>query len=141
MPRQRRRRRRAIQPARDRTQERQQERRQETERHQLVLRPWWKPTLGIVFAFSFGLWLGGTLSLTDVLSAIALIGGAIGMGAAAARLMSSRMRENRTARRRAIQPARDRTQAKQEPRRQDNQGWRARQRFDDADEYDDGGDE
>ncbi len=137
MPRQRRRRRRANQPARDRTQAKQEARRQGNQgrRHSplptdagapadSLLRPWWKPTLGIVFAFSFGLWLGGTLSLSDVLSAAALIGGAIGMGTALARLMGTRLREKRVER------------------------WRARQRFDDSaadaaaeDEYEDPGEQ
>lgn len=85
-----------------------------------VVRPWWKPTLGVAFAFSFGLWLGGTLSLTDVLSAAALIGGAIGMGTALARQACRRMREKRL------------------------QAWRARHGYDDGfddndaeDEFDD----
>ena len=48
---------------------------------------WWLPTAGILTAFCAGLWLGGTLSLTETASAVALIVGAVGTGAGLARLV------------------------------------------------------
>ena len=60
-----------------------------------IVSPWWKPTLGIVFAFSLGLWLGGTASVADFASGVALIVGAIGVAIAAARLLRNRLYENR----------------------------------------------
>ena len=70
-----------------------------------TLRPWWKPTLGIVFAFSLGLWLGGTASVADVASGVALIAGAIGIAVTSARLLRNRLYENRL---RAMRERRDR---------------------------------
>jgi hypothetical protein len=58
----------------------------------VVGRPWWLPTLGIVTAFFAGLWLGGTLSLSDTATSVALIGGAIGTGVGFARLLGLRLR-------------------------------------------------
>jgi hypothetical protein len=60
-----------------------------------IIRPWWKPTLATVFAFSLGLWLGGTASVADVASGGALILGAIGVAATSARLLRNRLYENR----------------------------------------------
>ena len=50
-------------------------------------RAWWLPTAGVLTAFSAGLWLGGTLSLTETASAVALIVGAVGTGTGLARLV------------------------------------------------------
>ena len=60
-----------------------------------IIRPWWKPTLGIVFAFSLGLWLGGTASVADVASGVALAGGAIGVAITSARVLRNRLYQNR----------------------------------------------
>ncbi len=59
------------------------------------MRPWWKPTLGIVLAFSLGLWLGGVLSVADSATAVALVGGAIGVGLSGARLFRLRLYRQR----------------------------------------------
>ncbi len=61
-------------------------------------RPWWKPTLGVVVAFSAGLWLGGTLSVVEVAGGAALILGALGVGMGGARLLGRRLRERRAGR-------------------------------------------
>jgi hypothetical protein len=61
--------------------------------------------LGIVFAFSLGLWLGGTASVADVASSIALAGGAVGVALASARLLRNRLYQNRL---RAMRERRDR---------------------------------
>lgn len=55
-------------------------------------RPWWQPTLGVFIAFFAGLWLGGTLSVTDVASGAALIVGALGAGSGLAHLFGRRLR-------------------------------------------------
>ncbi len=55
-------------------------------------RPWWQPTLGVFIAFFAGLWLGGTASVTDVASGIALVAGAIGTGSGFAHLFGRRLR-------------------------------------------------
>ena len=60
-----------------------------------VIRPWWKPTLGVVFAFSLGLWLGGTASVADAASSVALAVGALGVAIASARLLRNRLYSNR----------------------------------------------
>lgn len=60
-----------------------------------VVRPWWKPTLGIVLAFSLGLWLGGVLSVADSATAVALVGGAVGVGLSGARLFRLRLYRQR----------------------------------------------
>ena len=52
-----------------------------------------------------GLWLGGTASVADFASGVALIAGAIGVAIAAARLLRNRLYENRL---RAMRERRDR---------------------------------
>lgn len=89
MPRQRRRRRRASATLPPRADS------QSNSTVEQVVRPWWKPTLGIVLAFSLGLWLGGVLSVTDSATAVALVGGAIGVGLSGARLFRLRLYRQR----------------------------------------------
>ncbi|PZC45384.1 MAG: hypothetical protein DK306_001516 [Chloroflexi bacterium] len=71
----------------------------------------------MAFAFSLGLWLGGLLSVTDTASAVALLGGVVGLG-----LTTARMLRHWIVRRRiqAIRQHRDRQDqlADQEERRQ-----------------------
>jgi hypothetical protein len=55
-------------------------------------RPWWQPTLGVFIAFFAGLWVGGTASVTDVASGVALVAGAIGTGSGLAHLFGRRLR-------------------------------------------------
>ena len=55
-------------------------------------RPWWQPTLGVFIAFFAGLWVGGTASVTDVASGVALVAGAIGTGSGFAHLFGRRLR-------------------------------------------------
>ena len=58
-------------------------------------RPWWRPTVAVVIAFSAGLWVGATLSFADTASGAALLAGALGMGLGGARLLSNKMRRDR----------------------------------------------
>ena len=58
-------------------------------------RPVWLPTLGVFVAFSLGLWIGGILSVADSASAVALLGGALGLGIGGARMLGSHLRERR----------------------------------------------
>ncbi len=67
-------------------------------------RPWWRPTVAVVIAFSAGLWLGATLSFADSASGAALLAGAVGMGLGGARLLSNKLRRDR---RRAAREARE----------------------------------
>ena len=58
-------------------------------------RPWWRPTVAVVIAFSAGLWVGATLSFADSASGAALLAGALGMGLGGARLLSNKLRRDR----------------------------------------------
>ena len=58
-------------------------------------RPWWRPTVAVVIAFSAGLWVGATLSFADTASGAALLAGALGMGLGGARLLSNKLRRDR----------------------------------------------
>ena len=58
-------------------------------------RPWWRPTLHVVVAFSGGLWIGATLSFADTASAAGLLIGVAGLALGGARLVSNRIRDNR----------------------------------------------
>lgn len=77
----------------------------------------WLPTLGVAFAFSLGLWLGGLLSVTDTASAVALLGGVVGLGLTGARMLRRWIERRRLL---AIRQRRDRQDqlADQEERRQ-----------------------
>ena len=55
----------------------------------------WLPTLGVFVAFSLGLWIGGILSVADSASAVALLGGALGVGIGGARLLGNYLRQRR----------------------------------------------
>ena len=63
-------------------------------------RRWWLPTLGVALAFSLGLWIGGLLSTSDSATAVALIGGAIGVGLTSAHYLTNRLRARRARRQR-----------------------------------------
>ncbi len=63
----------------------------------LELRPWWRPTVGIVLAFSVGLWLGALLAFSETVGAVAFLAGALGMGMGLSRLLTGRLRERRRA--------------------------------------------
>ena len=71
-------------------------------------RAWWMPTLGVATAFFAGLWLGGLLSVTETASAVALLGGSLGLGVTLARRYGDWLRERR---RQRIRPAGDDDQA------------------------------
>lgn len=58
-------------------------------------RPWWRPTLPVLVAFSGGLWIGATLSFADSASAVGLLVGVLGLALGGARLLSNRIRESR----------------------------------------------
>ncbi len=75
-------------------------------------RAWWLPTVGVFTAFFAGLWLGGTLSFTETVSAGALIAGAVGTGAGLARLVRQDL-----IRRRQRQAELDRQRAQEERER------------------------
>ena len=66
-------------------------------------RPWWRPTLTVVVAFSAGLWLGVTLSFGDTTAFAGLLVGAAGLGLGGSRLLSNRLRRQRLRRRESRQ--------------------------------------
>ena len=71
-------------------------------------RPWWRPTVAVVIAFSAGLWVGATLSFADTASGAALLAGALGMGLGGARLLSNKLRRDRLRAAREAQELSDR---------------------------------
>lgn len=71
-------------------------------------RPWWRPTVAVVIAFSAGLWVGATLSFADSASGAALLAGALGMGLGGARLLSNKLRRDRLRAAREAQELSDR---------------------------------
>ena len=58
-------------------------------------RPWRRPTLAVVMAFSGGLWIGATLSFADWASGVGLLVGVLGLALGGARLVSNRIRRDR----------------------------------------------
>ncbi|MXY80323.1 MAG: hypothetical protein F4Y94_11760 [Chloroflexi bacterium] len=72
------------------------------------VRPWWRPTVAVVIAFSAGLWVGATLSFADTASGAALLAGALGMGLGGARLLSNKLRRDRLRAAREAQELSDR---------------------------------
>ena len=67
----------------------------DTEGDGVSTRPWWRPTLPVVVAFSGGLWIGATLSFADTASAVGLFVGVLGLALGGARLLSNRIRADR----------------------------------------------
>ncbi len=103
MPRQRRRRRRRARPTSDAPRPASGAVVGGPPRSEIEGRPWWRPTLAVVVAFSAGLWLGATLSFGDTTAFAGLLVGAVGLGLGGSRLLSNRLRRQRLRRRESRQ--------------------------------------
>ncbi len=60
------------------------------------VRPWWRPTVGVVTALCLGIWLGATLTqVGGIVETIALWFGVLGAGLGAGRLSRTWMQRRR----------------------------------------------
>ena len=64
-------------------------------REDALPRPWWRPTLPMLIAFSGGLWIGAMLGFANEAAGVGLILGILGLAIGGARLLGQRLRQQR----------------------------------------------